>query len=71
LIQKFEKRSKEDSKYFDARLSGSSVALVIQMPKELIVGWVGDIRVCLKSLDSKIEDQLITPAHTPDIEEEK
>jgi serine/threonine protein phosphatase PrpC len=41
------------------------------MPKEFIVGWVGDVRVCLKSLDQKIEDQLITPIHTPDIEEEK
>ena len=71
LIQRFERRSKEDPKYFDARLSGSSVALVIQTPKELVVGWVGDVRVSLKSLDSKIEDQLLTPVHTPDIEEEK
>ena len=33
---------KEEEKYFDLLLSGTSATLVIQTPKKLYIGWVGD-----------------------------
>ena len=34
-------------KYFDISLSGTSATIVIQLPKKLIVGWVGDSGVAV------------------------
>ena len=45
LLESLQKREQTD-KYFDISLSGTSATIVIQVgvqiPRKLIVGWVGD-----------------------------
>ena len=42
------KRSREEEKYFDIALSGTSATLVIQLPrKKLIIGYVGNSKVAV------------------------
>jgi serine/threonine protein phosphatase PrpC len=36
-----------ETKDFDIALAGTTATLVIQLPKKLIIGWVGDSLVSL------------------------
>ena len=51
-----------DDRYFDVSLSGTTATLVIQLPKKLIVGWVGNSQVSLQQVGQhkKIVDTFIT-----------
>ena len=45
LLDSLKKQNK--TKYFDISLSGTSATIVIQLPRKLIVGWVGDSKVAI------------------------
>ena len=40
-------RSRDEPKYFDISLSGTTATLVIQLQKKIIIGYVGDSKVSL------------------------
>ena len=36
------KERRKDEKYFDLLMSGCSATFIIQVPKKVYVGWIGD-----------------------------
>ena len=46
-LEVLEKRSEAEPKYFDISLSGTTATLVIQLPRKIIIGYVGDTKVAL------------------------
>ena len=68
------KRSGEEPRYFDISLSGTTATLVIQLPRKLIIGYVGDSKVALQQIEKYTltkKDFLTDYNHTPDKHEEK
>lgn len=69
LLKKLKERSENEVRSFDIALSGTSASLVIQIPKKVIIGWVGDSLVALRK-DEKLtkntnKSQIVTvPSHT-------
>jgi serine/threonine protein phosphatase PrpC len=66
----------EAEKSFDILLSGTSATLVIQTPKKLHLGWIGDSNVALWSLKDKSQGGsknlfLNDPAHKPSVQSER
>jgi serine/threonine protein phosphatase PrpC len=59
----------ENEKSFDILLSGTSATIVIQTPKKLHYGWIGDSNIALWSLKDKTGSGktmfLNDPAHKP------
>ena len=45
--KRLRKQREHESKNFDIALSGTSATLVIQLPKKLIVAWVGNSMVAI------------------------
>ena len=68
-----EKRSMAEQRYFDISLSGSTATLVIQLPRKIIIGYVGDSRVALQQKDgiSSKKEFLTDYLHSPMEDEEK
>jgi len=53
-------------------LSGTSATLVIQLPRKLIIGWVGDTLVSVQKREKVTKDLILTkPFHMPDVTTEK
>ena len=70
LLDSLSKHTGQD-KCFDISLSGTSATIVIQLPKKIIVGWVGDSQVSIQNREKSIKDIPLTTNHTPDVEKEK
>ena len=64
LLDSLQKREKTE-KYFDISLSGTSATIVIQLPKKLIVGWVGDSGVAIQNREKVVKDVKFTENHSP------
>jgi serine/threonine protein phosphatase PrpC len=64
------KRAEKEQKYFDISLSGTTATLVIQLPRKIIIGYVGDSKVSIQQRDSVntktgfLTDYLHSPAET-------
>ena len=74
LKENLRQRAEGEEKFFDIAFSGTTATLVIQLPKKVIIGWVGDSRVALhKREKSKTENWLTKQEHTPNnrIEQER
>ena len=42
------KKRKEEQEYFDILLSGTTATLIIQLPKRMYIGFVGDTMVTMQ-----------------------
>ncbi len=72
LRENLKRRTKTEDKNFDIAFSGTTATLVIQLPKKLIVGWVGDSQVALQNREKfHVENWLTKPAHTPENKNEQ
>ena len=55
---------------FDVLLSGTTATIVIQLPKRVYIGWVGDSQVTVWGNGKEKKGPATTEAHRPNVSAE-